>query len=580
MSAFLLATALFASAGIARFNVEKTTVLPEGWAKSADSVDRDQPIGFSIAMHQPKMNGLQKLLSNTISNVHLSLGDATLLGAPLDGDVDKVMDWLTSAGITNVKHKGDWINVHTTVGDAEKLLDTTLNHYAFEDQKPVIRTTEYHVPDELQNAIRFVHPIANFMRPTHDVGSFTWLDQSIFARDNAPPCSAITTPECIRKAYNFNYKAPDGDSKTLLGIAGFLDQYANYQDSDKFLEDHAPDAAAAGYNYTVELVHGGENPQTLSKSGHEAALDVDLALSLAYPAKLIFYSTGGRGVLLGPDGKPVADAISTNEPYIELFQYFLDKPNDQIPSVLSLSYADDEQTVPRPYAEKVCDMMGVLAARGMTIVIGGGDGGSMGGRKSSCLSNDGTNKKMTIPTFPSTCPYALVAGAVTNSNDPPRAADFSSGGFSNYFKRPAWQDQAVEAYIKALDGRLDGLYDPSMRAFPDISAVGTNILVYAEGKPAILQGTSASAPVIASMLAAVNDARARKGKKSLGYANELFYSDKVRAVLRDITEGESMSCTFDGKKPGGWPAKEGWDAVTGLGVPKDFNDLLQVLVDA
>ncbi|KAK3186957.1 hypothetical protein K4F52_004401 [Lecanicillium sp. MT-2017a] len=579
MSALLFATALFASAGLARVNVEKTTILPEGWAKSTDSVNRDDPIGFSIAMKQPKMGGLQKVLSNTLASVHLSLGDATMLGAPRDNDVQDVMDWLASYGITNVKHKGDWINVHTTVGDAEKLLDATLEHYAFEDQKPVLRTTEYHIPDELENAIRFVHPIANFMRPTHRPDGFTWLDQSIFARDTAPPCSAVVTPDCIRDTYNFHYEAPDGDPKTLLGIAGFLDQYANYQDSDEFIAKHLPEVSDAGYNYTVELVHGGENDQTLSKSGHEAALDMDLALGLAYPAKLTYYSVGGRGVLLGADGKPVPDAISTNEPYIELLQYFLDKPNDEIPSVLSVSYADDEQSVPRPYAEKVCDMMGVLAARGMTIVIGGGDGGSMGGRKSSCLSNDGNNKKMTIPTFPSTCPYVLTAGAVTNAESP-KAADFSSGGFSNYFKRPAWQDKAVEDYLKTLDGRLDGLYDPSMRAFPDISAVGTNILVIASGRPAVLQGTSASAPIIASMLAVVNDARARKGKKSLGWVNELFYSDKVRSILRDITEGESLSCTFDGKQPGGWPAKEGWDAVTGLGVPKDFNDLLQVLVDA
>jgi tripeptidyl-peptidase-1 len=545
-----------------------------------DVVDQDEPIGFAIAMQQPNMNGLQKLLTNTLSNVHMSFVDAALLGAPRDDDVDNVKAWLASHGIQDVTHKGDWIKVRTTVGTAQHLLDTTLNKYAFEDQEPVIRTTEYHIPDELEDAIRFVHPVANFMRPKHDVGGFTWLDQSTFARQEAPPCTQITTPQCIRDTYNIHYEAPNGEPATLLGIAGFLDQYANYEDSDTFIKQHLPEADAKGYNYTVELVHGGENPQVLSKSGHEAALDVDLALALAYPANLTYYSTGGRGVLLGPDGKAVPESMSTNEPYVELLQYFLDKPNEEIPSVLSVSYADDEQSVPRPYAEKVCEMIGVLSARGMTVVIAGGDGGSMGGRPSNCTSNDGNNKKMTIPTFPSTCPYVLVAGAVTNSQDPAPGADFSSGGFSNYFKRPAWQDQAVEAYIKTLDGKLDGYYDPGMRAFPDISAVGTNVLVQAGGRPAVLQGTSASAPIIASMLALVNDARARKGKKSLGYVNELMYSDKVRATLRDVTDGESLSCTFDGKKVGGWPATEGWDAITGLGVPGDFADFMQVLVDA
>ncbi|PON10200.1 hypothetical protein C2W62_51345, partial [Candidatus Entotheonella serta] len=62
--------------------------------------------------------------------------------------------------------------------------------------------------------------------------------------------------------------------------------------------------------------------------------------------------------------------------------------------------------------------------------------------------------------------------------------------------------------------------------------------------------------------------------------NKRLYSSKVRKVLHDTTEGQSRSCVFSGdKKPGGWPAKKGWDAITGLGTPGSFGDLLRVLVE-
>ena len=183
-----------------------------------------------------------------------------------------------------------------------------------------------------------------------------------------------------------------------------------------------------------------------------------------------------------------------------------------------------------------------------------------------------------MATFPGTCPWVTAVGAVTNK-DPLTGAVFSTGGFSQYFRRPYWQDNAVEGYIKELDGRLEGLYDGSMRAIPDISAVGTRFRVLVARQTGLLDGTSASTPVMASMIALVNEQRFMRGKRSLGWLNKVLYSPEVQAVLTDVTNGTSESCVFGGEKPGGWPAEEGWDAITGLGVPQSFRELLDVLVD-
>lgn len=573
------AAILLGLGSLADICVEKTASLPLGWMKLNDTVDPNELYSFSIALKQPQTKRLEALLMSAQTQ-KLSFADISEMRAPAPKAVTMVQAWLASHGIREIETKNDWINVRATVGQTDALIRSSLDHYIYDgEDKPLLRSTQYFIPDALEDAIDFIHPISNFMRPLRSVSKIKWLNETDLAK-RAPPCTSVTTPQCIRDAYNFNYVTPDDKSSIALGVAGFLEEYANYQDSDEFLSEQAPGISAKGYNYTVELINGGENSQDRSKSGTVAALDVDYTLSLAYPAKLIFYSVAGRSEFISEDGKVNSGSSSINEPYLELFQYFLDKPDGDIPSVLSISYADDEVSVPQPYAERVCEMIGMLAGRGMTVVVGSGDGGSQGSGQSNCRTRDGSNKKITMATFPSTCPWALAVGAVSNTENPPAAAEFSGGGFSQYFSQPDYQKDAVGKYVESLNSHLHGYYEPMNRAIPDISAVGTNMLITRNGRPGMAAGTSASTPVIASILAMANDARARVDKKPLGWANKYLYDDKVRSTLLDITKGESVSCNWDGEKPGGWPAKEGWDAITGLGVPKDWNELLDALVHA
>lgn len=90
------------------------------------------------------------------------------------------------------------------------------------------------------------------------------------------------------------------------------------------------------------------------------------------------------------------------------------------------------------------------------------------GRTGDCISNDGTNKRMFLPSFPASCPYVTTVGGTMDVNPEVAAHDpangFSSGGgFSNYFGRPSYQDGVVPLYIASLDGQFDGLYNKSGR---------------------------------------------------------------------------------------------------------------------
>lgn len=80
-------------------------------------------------------------------------------------------------------------------------------------------------------------------------------------------------------------------------------------------------------------------------------------------------------------------------------------------------------------------------------------------------------------------------------------------------------------------------------------------------------GTSASAPNFAAVVALINDALLAKGKPSLGFLNPWIYSEGYK-TLTDVKKGSSYGC---GTK--GFPAQEGWDAVTGWGTP-NFKEMV------
>ncbi|PHH86918.1 hypothetical protein CDD83_9577 [Cordyceps sp. RAO-2017] len=577
----LVGACALAGLGAGAASVEKAHVIPDGWQQLADAPDPAQPMRMSLALRHANADGLTSSIRSSLRD-GLSLDDVARLRTPEQRDVGSVHRWLAGNGITHARTDKDWVHVHTTVGQAEKLLRTRLHRYSYQGKPAVLRTREYFIPDELAHVVRFVHPVANFMTPEHDVAASRIIDHRPAVVHRRDECSQLITPDCILDAYKMRYKGSDGRSRARLAVAGFLDQFANYADTDQFLGRYAPALAHSGYNFSVELVGGGTNPQDRAKAGSEANLDIQYALAVGYPSHITYYSTGGRGVKLNDSGLPYPEEYSDNEPYLELVEHLLAKPDDELPHVLTMSYADDELSVPRPYAERVCDLFGLLTGRGTSVIVASGDGGAQGGRNAKCQTNDGKARQTAMATFPGTCPWVTAVGAVTNSDSPPHGALFSTGGFSQWFDRPHWQDRAVDGYVEALHGHMQQFYDAKKRAIPDISCVGTHFTTIVGGDEVALDGTSASAPVFAAMIARANDARLRHGKRPLGWLNERLYSDEVRRVLQDTTEGRSKSCTFQTPSgpwtPGGWPAKPGWDAITGLGVPNDFKTFERVLV--
>jgi tripeptidyl-peptidase-1 len=255
-------------------------------------------------------------------------------------------------------------------------------------------------------------------------------------------------------------------------------------------------------------------------------------------------------------------------------------PNSQIPNSISISYGENEQEIPVSYAKQVCQLFGQLGARGKSIIFSSGDSGT----GDYCISNDGKNTLKFQPQFPASCPYVTSVGS-TRYIQPEVAVFFSSGGFSNIWSRPAYQDLAISTYFKQLGSKNAGFYNVSGRGFPDVAAQGQNFRVIDKGVDKGYRGTSCSAPAFNAIIALLNSARVSSGLPTLGFLNPWIYS-VGQLGLTDITTGKGTGCNGLSRfniAPNGspvipgaeWAAVKGWDPVTGLGTP-DFGKLLKL----
>ncbi|EEP75414.1 hypothetical protein UREG_00260 [Uncinocarpus reesii 1704] len=461
---------------------------------------------------------------------------------------ESILQWLKDGGVQleNVKSRADWIRVSLPVGVASKLLNARF--YEFTDRYTKvkkIRTTEYWVPKT---------PSVTFRR---------------LAQRAIPP-------NCLRELYGLGNVTAKPGSRNKITVSGYLDQYAQYRDLSLFLRKYAPQAAGA--NFSVSLVNGGQNTQNSTHDSREANLDIQYVIALSYNMKVEYLSVKGRGPLKEDLDQP-NQASNQNEPYMNQLEYLHSLPDEDLPTVLTTSYGESEQSVPEPYARATCNEFAKLAARGVSIIFSSGDSGV----GSSCMTNDGQNRTTFNPIFPATCPWVTSIGS-THSRNPEAAIGFSSGGFSNYFARPEWQQSAVTEYLRILDTRWQGYYNPHGRGFPDIAAQGIRYPIYDKGVVKMAAGTSASAPTIAAIIAHLNEIRLSQGKPVLGFLNPWLYSKGFRGFT-DITNGGSIGCTGTALYSGlparyvpyaSWNATKGWDPVTGFGTP-NFEKLVKLM---
>ncbi|KAB5560031.1 Pro-kumamolisin [Coniochaeta sp. 2T2.1] len=487
-----------------------------------------------------------------------------------------------------------------------------------------IACDKYHVPDHLVFHIDLITPTVHFdQRPGHDrtnkilpvsPAQDAELRKRILQRRQIPEhgilgspasgfgpkqgttvtnalvslaeCDQMITPACLRALY----ATPPGTlaaSNNTLGIVEYTPQAFLQADLDVFFSQFEP--SLMGQSPIVQLVDNGvlqtEN-QSFAFNG-ESALDLEFAMALIHPQRATLYQVGD--LVRGASFNNFLDSIDASYCTFEGGNSPDPNVDSQYPSsvgcggfvatkVISTSYGYNEADLGARYERRQCDEYMKLGLMGVTVVYSSGDYG-VAGNGGQCIDpvtgayNNGSSAEGGLfnPSFPGTCPYVTSVGATQILNgssvrSPESACQnviFSGGGFSNVFPLPEYQRRAMETYYAGFappygaerfnDSRL-------VRGFPDVSANGANYLTAVNDKFSLSFGTSASAPVFASLVSLINERRLAAGKGSVGFINPVLYENAQ--VLNDVTNGNNPGCGTDG-----FTAVEGWDPLTGLGTP-------------
>jgi kumamolisin len=264
----------------------------------------------------------------------------------------------------------------------------------------------------------------------------------------------------------------------------------------------------------------------------ENALDLQVLAGLLPGARIVIYFAGNTT-------QSLADAIH---------QAVLDDTNR--PSVLSLSWGSAEKFWTPIARDAVQAALADAARVRVSVVVASGDE----------LATGGLSDGRAHVWFPASSPYVLGCGgtAVTLAGAAISAETAwkegfagTGGGISDIFPVPAYQ-----AHLALPPSANDGA---ARRGVPDVSAAAARdpgYRIVMNGQMIVKDGTSAATPLWGALLAIANSTRG----SPIGLINPSLYANA--ALCREITSGSNR---VNGT---GYDAVSGWNACTGLGVPK------------
>ncbi|KAK2057836.1 Pro-kumamolisin [Colletotrichum caudatum] len=560
----------------------------------------DQQITLQVGMKLQNIDKLEPMLRDISDpdsgnyGKYLTAAQINDMFKPAEASAAAVQTWLAKENVTDVSYTdgGRFVNFATNIATANRMLGASFAYYDVQGTMK-LRTKEYSVPDAMAEHIELVTPTTYFGTTRSNPAinnAVVPLTSAPLDRRQAPGpgaatnCSRVFTPACFELAYNFGAYQADPKAGSRIAFASFLNQSARQEDLAGFLNRFQ----LPSQNFTSVLINGGLDHQDPNGDVGEANLDAQVIAATVKSLPITQFITGGLGPLI-PNLRSPTQADDSNEPYLEFYQFLMTQENDKIPQVLSISYGDDEQTVPIEYATRVCNLVGMMGLRGVTVLESSGDTGV----GATCRANNGSDAVQFTPQFPASCPYITAVGG-TQAFGPEVAWRGSGSGFSNYFKQPWYQEGAVNQYLlSSISTDTKTYYQPftnfSGRGFPDIAAHSSSppFAIVTNGSKLIGSGgTSASAPLVSGLIALLNDARIRAGQPTMGFMNPWLYKRGFKG-LTDVAAGGALGCggiDLQTGKPlqgagvipfASWNATQGWDPVTGLGLP-NFEEMKKI----
>jgi len=534
----LAATLLSCDAGSVETPVQKVS----GWVQGSRT-GQDEILELTFAVKQQGKRELHDALmsvslpSSPEYGQHLSNDEVHRITAPDASHIEAVMSFIRAHGGEPVAAtpNSDMIIAKVTVEIAERMLSAKYHQHLHSSGKEISRVADgYSLPDEVARAVDFVSPTVHFPGVHRPIKSKKGEEMQ------------YNTPKALRQLYSVNAEGEAAGNKQA--VTAFLFEGYSETDLKSFWTDNCDGIRCGKGDPTLV------GDETIGH-GMESMLDIEVITGVAGNVESEFWGFAGHS----PDNVQ-------NEPFMKWLAQVSSTSDDTVPKIFSTSYGEDENSWSFEAASRLNTEFQKAGARGISLIYSSGDQGA------NC--EDG----VFVPEGPASSPYVTTVGGTEPSSGWPapggeKAIDLSSGGFSNYWEMPDWQKTAVAKYLaqSGLPDQSQRQYNTSARAYPDIAAQASNFNVYDNGGTTPVAGTSCAAPVAAGVFSLLNDARMQAGQSSLGFLNPFIYENA--AAFNDITVGSN-----DGGSCGeGWPAKEGWDAVTGVGTP-NYQKLANLVV--
>ncbi|KAJ6469148.1 family S53 protease [Mycena vitilis] len=546
--------------------------VPRGFV-SLGEASFSQPITLTLALASNNVTGLEQELyavstpGSSRYGQYLSRDQVDSYMAPTVNARAAVSDWLSTYNITgrSIASAGDWISFSVPIATANDMLTARYETFAHVETGNVYpRTLSYSLPAQVADHIEHIHPSTIFDKPQPLKTTTSAVDRHTSREQVQGPCpGGNVTPDCLQHLYGIP-SSPATSKNNGMVVTGFAKASPQRDDLASFLRQFRADMAP-NTTFALTQLDGASQCEQCNSNETQEALDIQYTVGLATNVPVEFVAAGDNGNL---------------DHWITLINNI--SRRETVPTVISSSYGIDEGG-----DKGICNLFLALSARGVSSLWCSGDDGVIGFKDDKCAAEF-------RPTFPSSCPLQVpslplsrstfieltdsitsVGATTVNANMTEQGADFSSGGFSNFsqFEAPEYQKAAVSTYLGALGSINQGSFNPGGRAYPDVSAAGFQFQVIIQGKTNNIFGTSASTPVFASVIALLNDRLLAAGKPTLGFLNPWLYQNPD--MFNDVTDGNNKpACDNEG-----FPAKKGWDPVTGLGTP-DFKKMLAAALNA
>jgi kumamolisin len=455
-------------------------------------------------------------------------------------DIAKVSDFVTAHGMTVVENHAARRTViaRGTVEQMNAAFGVTLGHYRHEvtrGRREGPRVEEYrgregpiHIPNELASIITGVFGLDNRRVTKRNAG-------------DPPNTGTLTVPQLAR-LYQFPTNSAAGQTIAIFSEAG-------YQRSD-IAQYYA--TLPAGYTVPT-LIDVSVNAGNSGAADAETTQDICIAATAAPGATIAVYFTtyDEQGWV------NVAQRIAHPD------------PGDPDCSVLSSSFyvanGDDAATlaaenVSTSWLTALSAAFQDAAVQHLTVCIASGDTGTQS-------KIPGTTAHVQ---YPASDPWVLCIGGTTVGNI--NAANFdeyvwndtffgtavgaTGGGISDFFDPPSYQADADVPVSVNGTRRGRGIPDVAANASPN-----SGYPMFVGGGAFTANGTSASAPLWAGLIAVINAALGTR----VGFVNPAIYAAGASAFRAIPAVAAAPDNGLNGVP--GYPAHAGWDACTGWGSP-------------